>query len=218
MKKKHKVTKLNNGDAIFEDLHLDLLNQWIERGSRDEMPEEILEYLDQLDKARGWYNSLMTEEQIIKRLLANYPDLDRIKARNRFYDAINFFYLDNHVKKEAYANIYANKLDNIATAIIRSAENSDDYSKAVKAITEAARIRGVYEKEQDKLPKELFDKPNKVYTMNPEDLGLPAANRNELARQIEAMNITEEQAIKIKQDAGLEPRKIFTFHEQKKED
>jgi len=48
------------------------------------------------------------------------------------------------------------------------------------------------------------------------DVGLPElADRNQLGSMIDTFNITEAEKIRLKQDAGVEPREILDFNGQK---
>ena len=201
----------------FEGLHAEMLQDWLDTGSSSVLPDEMLEYLQQLDAVRGWFNSQKPKNAILKLLQAHYPKLTGVTAKSRYNDALNHFYLDNQVKKEAWRNIYADLMDELRKATIMSARTPQDYKIAQGMVMDSAKIRGVFDPKEKELPSELFDKPIKIYTMNPEDVGLESANRNILAQQIEMFTLEESQKLLIKQDAGLEPKTLFNY-EQEDED
>ncbi|NQY31157.1 MAG: hypothetical protein HRT69_17035 [Flavobacteriaceae bacterium] len=201
----------------FEGLHAEMLQDWLDTGSSSVLPNEIVEYLQQLDVVRGWFNAQKPKNSILKLLQVHYPRLTGVTAKSRYNDALNYFWLDNQVKKESWRNIYADLLDELRKATIMSAKSPQDYKIAKEMIMDAAKVRGVFDPKEKELPQELFDKPIKIYTMVPEDVGLESANRNLLAQQIEMFALEESQKLEIKKDAGLAQKTLFNY-EQENED
>jgi len=201
----------------FEGLHAEMLQDWLDTGSSSVLPDELREYLDQLDAVRGWFNAQKPKNTILKLLQVHYPKLTGVTAKSRYNDALNHFYLDNQVKKESWRNIYADLLDELRKMTIKTAKSSQDLKIAKEMIMDAAKVRGVFDPKEKELPKELFDKPTKIYTMVPEDVGLESANRNLIAQQIDQLVLEESQKLEIKKDAGLEPKTLFNY-EQENED
>ena len=69
---------------------------------------------------------------------------------------------------------------------------------------DAAQLRGVGKDKPNQIPEELLDRRPIFQTMRIEDLGLPKANRNELAALIDNLDITEHQKSKVKREAMIE--------------
>ena len=166
-------------------------------------------YLDQLDMIRGLQLRWKSKGFIIKLLQSEKYGLSLYLANKRYSDAMNFFYSDQQIKKEAWKNIYADKLDNLARATILSATQVKDYKIAGDLLKEAASIRGVNDPEADVLPPELFTKVARLYTTDVSKLGLPKANRNQLAKLIDGLDANEVDKIRMKQDAMILDPKIF---------
>ena len=194
----------------LEGVHYAILQEYLETGNASLVsnPEMVL-YLDQLDKIRGWHYSLLTEDKIIKALLLDYKDMSRREAKSRYSDAINYFYGDSEIKKEAYRNMVADEMYKAYTAAILSAKEPRDYKIAVEILYKSIEVRGAMDDEKDTLPESVFENKTPIYVMNPELVGLPKADRNILADQIDKMAITELKKKRLKGEAGIGDLELF---------
>ena len=173
--------------------------------------------MQHLTAVLGWHNRSYTKTQIIKRLRSTF-NLDYAQAKSRYIDGLNFFYLDNDIKYDAYMGIYADKLDQVSNLIIQTATTPEEIILAIKPIVEASKLREKI-KPKETISEDFYRAPFEVYTTSLPELGVhEPINRNELARVIDAMvNLDETEKIKVKQEAGLEPRQLFSSNEQENE-
>ncbi len=202
-------------EQFLEGVHLAVLQDWIQKGKAGNMPEPMILYLEQLDFARAQWNQASSPQKIIKALQTHYEDLDKLTAKSRFEDALTFFYLDKNVKQQIWRNALFEKQMQLAEATILSATKPEDYDTASKILERAYRMKGLDKDEEESVPDSVFQLPTTVLSLRPEDIGMQSANRNALAKMIDNMNIEESEKIRIKQDAGIEPRKVFERYEQK---
>ena len=86
----------------------------IERGETKNLPEKVVNYYEQIDFIRCLYNKYESKSFIINAVVIQFPRLSKYQATNLYYETLNFFNLDNQVKVEAWANKYADRLDNMA--------------------------------------------------------------------------------------------------------
>ena len=189
------------------------LQDFINTGSTDLIPAEIQEYIDQLDLARSLYSKYKCKSFIISTLCENYKkiNLTRYAAELIYYDSINFFNLNNQVKKEAWKNFYAEKLEGAAAIAFAK----DDLKVYRELISEAAKMRGVFDPELPDIPDALKEKRTVIISIQPEDVGIERINRHELARMIDEMEISEVAKIKAKNDSGINDITLFDNAENK---
>lgn len=194
----------------IQGVELDLLREWVENGRKDSLPEEMVEYLSQLELVRGMHLQHKTRANIIRILTSAPYNLSKWVAEMRYNDAINFFYIQEDIKVEAWANVYAEKLERMARAILETMDMQDmrAYETYRKYLESAMEMRAKYAKE-DELPDEIYKKPFKVYTLDITELGLPAPNRDQLVADIDSFAIEEADKVRIKQEAGVLSPKIF---------
>ena len=145
--------------------------------------------------------------RFIRSILMGHPyNLSDRQASLIFYDSLNFFFADNAVKKSAWRNIYADRLDDLALMAIAK----DDYATAKKCTEAAAKIRGVYEQESQEIPEEMKQKPVIIYDTNPKRIGIPEASRKQIARFIDQLeDISEADRTKLKRESGIMDKKLF---------
>ena len=207
----------------LEGMHYSILEDWVDKGRTEKFPEDIADdmahYLKQLNFVNGLWNSCHSPQKIITKLILTFPELDKITAKSRFEDAMTWFYLDDKVKSDAWRNMIFEKHLKLVDAAILSAKSVDDYNKASLMLERAYKAKGLDKPEEDKIPESAFEKPIKIYSLDTGDFAdLPqSTNRNLLAQYIDEMNLTEDQRLKIKQDADIVPKEIFPDYESQED-
>jgi hypothetical protein len=176
------------------------LQDLIEHGKTDNLPANIVTYWDQIDFIRSIYNKFNSKSYVVSALRLKWPEISTITANKLFSETLNFFYLDNEVKTDAWANIYADKMERLGTL----AMEMDDLETARRCFKDAAELRGVGKEVPDKIPEELLDRRMIVYVIDPQKIGIPKIDRRELADIIDNIDITETQKIKLRRDAQIE--------------
>lgn len=196
-------------ENALEGLEIDILNEWIESGRTAKMPEELAHYLSLLEVVRALMSKNQPKNYILTVLTSTPYHLSDYKARKVYADSINFFFIDSEVKKSAWRNLYAEKLEKAAEFTLSVAKTVKDIEVYTKIIKEAFLMRELNEKDVDDFPNEVFEKPNKIYSLTPEDIGLPSIDRNLLAAQIDQLPINENEKLKVRRDATIEKPKLL---------
>jgi hypothetical protein len=178
----------------YEELQL-----WVTSGQNAALSPHLKLYLEQLEVARSLYAKYNSQQAIIKTLMATTPGISRKTAVKIVRDALNYFYADNEVKKDAWRNIYAEKLENAALV----AWKDNDMETYRRCIISAAEMRGLNKDDPPKLPEELFDRRPVINVLDSRRVGVKRAPRNEIARMIDEMELTENQKDKLRKDVGI---------------
>ncbi len=203
-KKDANSQKLENlkKQVFFDEQHneYEQLQGLIERGETKNLPEKVVNFYEQIDFIRCMYNKYESKSFIINAVVTQFPLLSKYQATQLYYETLNFFNLDNQVKVEAWANIYADRLDNMA----RICYELNDFETARRLTMDAAQLRGVGKDKPNQIPEELLDRRPIFQTTRIEELGLKKENRNELAAWIDNLDITERQKTRVKRDAMIE--------------
>lgn len=126
-------------------------------------------------------------------------------------ESINLFYSDRNVEKKALRHKYAEELDEAARVVLENASNSKDLDIYKNIKMAAVKVRGLDEKDPEKLPPEVYRRQFRLFSLSAEDVGLPAINRHELARQIDEYDIPESEKTRLRQDARLVPIQIEQY-------
>ncbi len=196
----------------IDHVTLDQLQEFLERGSMSNASAELVAFVEMLDKVRGMikrFDIYGNKEGVIKHLVA-FEKLSKFKANQIYAEAIQYFYIDSHISKRAYANLYAEKMDNAANMALMLAKDVSDVKKYVEIIKEAAAMRQLHVEDAEELPEGFFDKPIKLLTTDPNVFEFGKANRIGIEDFIDKFpELTEKEKLRIKQEAGLHLLKIF---------
>lgn len=188
----------------FNEKMYDQLTVFIQNGSTNQMPAEMVDYLSMLELVRSLHFRFDSRDAIVKTLTKEPYNLSRYKAYEVYSDAVNFFYIDVKVTKEAFRNMYAEQLDRAADLVLKTSTGAKDMEIYKNIKMAAYNMRGLDKPDPQDIPKELFLKPNKIYVLDPELFGRPKANRRELAQHIDSLPIAETDKLRIKGDAMIE--------------
>lgn len=197
----------------IDQINIRDIYDFMETGNPANAPEHIVQYLELLDKVRGMFNrfDLYASKEIIIKHLMTVDKMSRYKAAQVCDEAREYFHVDSKISKDAWRNIYADKVDMMINFAMQTVENVSDAKKVVDMIIDVAtKIREVNVKDKEELPEELFQPPIVVYSCDAEFLGMPKVNRQKLGEMIDKYpELTEKEKIQIKREALVLPLKIF---------
>lgn len=203
----------------IEQIDIQDIYEFMEKGNVDNAPPEIVQYLHLLDKIRGMLiriDQFSSDEVIVKHLML-VDGLSRYKAKKIIDETREYFYRDSVVSKQAWRNIYAEKADKMLNFAMLMAKDTKDAIAVVKSIADVVdKIRDLNTVDAPELSEEMFKPMMKVYTLDASvtEFTVPA-DRNKLAKLIEALpELTEREKDRIKQEALVTPLTIFPDESQ----
>ena len=144
-----------------EDVTLDQLYEFMERGSIENAPQHIVDYLQLLEKIRGLIFKVdiySNSQSVINYMKLTYG-FSEYKAKKVYNETIQFFYVDNEVSKSAWKNLLAEKMERVINFALLTMKDVSDASKIVKMYLELANLRQVNEPDKEELPDNFFEKP-----------------------------------------------------------
>lgn len=196
----------------IDQINIREIYDFMETGNPANAPEHIVQYLELLDKVRGMFlrtDKYGSRDAIIKHLMTA-DKMSRFKAAQVCDEAREYFYSDSKISKDAWRNIYADKIEMMINFAMQTVENVSDAQKVVKMLVDVANLRGVNEPDAEEIPAEVFQAPFVVYSCDAEFLGMPKVNRQKLGEMIDKYpELTEKEKIQIKREALVLPLKIF---------
>lgn len=201
-------------EKILEGEHYALLEQWTEDESVV-LPDGMRDYVTQLEYVRGFIYSGSAPNSAARKLQLHYPELSLKQAKSRVKDSIEHFYIDGDIKAEAYRHILFEKQMQLAELTLHTAKTGSDLEIVSRMYERAGKAKQLHLPDKEEFPEGMFDQKWKIYSLDTTDVGLPEmADRNLLGAAIDKFNITEAEKIRLKQDAGVEPREILNFNGQ----
>lgn len=187
---------------MFETSHFDTLQDYLASGCTLELTDEEMDYYNALYALVGIHRKYGKDNAIA--FLMHPPfNVERSRARRMYAEALNLFYLNDTVENDAYRNIIFDNLQKAALAVLQNATSSKDMEVYGNLQTQAWKVKLLDKPDPEKVQLPA-DKPVKVYDLDPAAVGLPSANRNELGRQIDAIDLPEREKVRLKRDANIE--------------
>lgn len=125
-------------------------------------------------------------------------------AAEMYAEAVEMFFCNRKVSKEALRQKMADQFDTLYIAARDAARSSKDYEVAARILANKAEVLQLDKEDPEKLPAELYMKQYRVLSLTPEVLGLPTADRQVLAKQIDEIVAPEQVRRRLKMEAGVE--------------
>lgn len=192
---------------------LDELMAFVDNGAKGNLSDDMIEYISILELIRGMHLQYKNREAIIKFLQKPPYELSPYLATKYYSDAVNFFYLNVKIKKQAWRNMYADELDRAANLCLQTAKTAKDLDIYKNIKLAASNMRQLDLPEKEDIPPEFFQKKIRIYTLDPKQIGRQRPDRNKLARHLDSLDIPETEKQRIKQDAMIEDVEFLTDYE-----
>jgi hypothetical protein len=186
---------------MFDKSYFDTLQDYIASGCTMELTADELDYYNTLYALVG-INRKYGKDNAIAFLMHEPFNVERLRARKMYSEAINLFYLNDTIENNAHRNMMFDNLMKAAQVVLQNAVSSKDMEVYGNLNIQAAKIKQL-DKPDPVKPKEIDEKPIKIYDLNPEAVGLDAANRQILAAQIDSVDLPEREKVRLKRDANI---------------
>lgn len=171
----------------LENIDITQITRILSTGSLDSLSPGEQVYYQLMEMVRGLRAKMQHNHKVVTkagiiRLLRDGYGLSDWQARQVYADSLNFFYAQDNVRPEAFANLYAEKLEKWAdTAFLMGKEK-----EAGLLLVRAAKLRGCYEQKESEIPEELLtQKQIVIYSANRSDMGVDDIDRRELEQFID---------------------------------
>lgn len=186
---------------MFDKSYFDTLQDYIASGCTMELTADELDYYNALYALVG-INRKYGKDNAIAFLMHEPFNVERMRARKMYSEAINLFYLNDTIENNAHRNLMYDNLMKAAQVVLQNAVSSKDMEVYGNLNIQAAKIKQL-DKPDPVKPKEIDEKPIKIYDLNPEAVGLDAVNRQILAAQIDSVDLPEREKVRLKRDANI---------------
>jgi hypothetical protein len=187
----------------FEISRYHEIAEYIETGSKSNLSDEELEYLDILIKMNSMRRRYGLNETIA--FFTKKPfSISLYRAKQMFEESINLFYSDEILDKRAARNLKAEQFEQVAQLALEGAQSVKDLEIWRALQWDSYKARQLDQPDPINIPKELYERPIKIYTMNPVQAKLPPIDRNALAKEIDELDESAADKKRWKQEAMVE--------------
>lgn len=203
--------------TIFNESRYHVIEAYIESGSTTELSEDEVQYLDVLCKMNSMRRKYGIRQTIS--FFTNAPfKIPSFRAKQMYYESVNLFYAEEQADKQALRNMKAEQLEMAAELVMKTSKSPKDLEIYGNLIIQSAKIRQLDVVDPPQLPEGAYKRHTKIYSLNPNVISLEVGDRNELAREIDALDIPEKDKRRVKSDALIETVDfVEVLNEQKKE-
>lgn len=199
------------GGAEKGDL-FETVQRYLDKGCTGGLSTKEQLYLEMLQIIYSFNNKLGDRRTL--RLLTQEPyKMEYNRARDMMAEAVELFNGGRRATKEAMRHHAAETYDNLYHMILDTAKTPQDIALAASMLDKKVKLLQLDEPDPNILPPEQYMKTFRVLSLTTECLGLPSVNRDEVAAQIDALEIPEADKKRIRMEAGVEDMDIVKMME-----
>lgn len=184
------------------------IQAYISSGTKSGLTDDETIYLDLLTMVYS-LDSRFGKRKTIKFLTSKPFDFSYERAGNVYAEALEMFYSNRNVSKDTLRAKSADQYDALYHLALDAAKTAKDYEIASGILSQKAKVLGLDRADPVKLPGQQYQKQYRILSLSPEVIGLPAANRDELAAQIDSMtDLPATERDRLKMEASIEDMDI----------
>lgn len=199
-----KHTKLDLFGAAEKSDIFETIQRYFESDEPGNLSVKEQTYLDLLQIIHS-FDHQYGKRKTIKILTTPPFSLSFEYASELYANAIEMFNSGRHNTKESLRRHTADQLDTLYHSILEKATTTKDYALAASVLEKRSKLLGLNEPDEQTLPAAQYMKTYRLLSLTPEAIGLPAANRDILAAQIDALeDVPESEKTRLRMEAGVE--------------
>lgn len=201
--KSFSLSKLDLFGGPEDEGAFERIQDYIAGGSRGNLSQKEQVYIDLLTMIYS-LDGQWGKRRTIKFLTSKPFSFSYEQASNMYAEAIEMFFANRKVSKEAMRAKMADQYDTLYALAMQNARTTKDFEIAAGILSSKAKVLRLDQDDPQQLPAENYSKQFRVLSLSPEVMGLPRANRDELARQIDGIVAPEAVKKRLRVDAGID--------------
>lgn len=208
--KSFSISKLDLFGGPEDQGAFERIQDYIAGGSRGNLSQKEQVYIDLLTMIYS-LDGQWGKRRTIKFLTSKPFSFSYEQAANMYAESIEMFFANRKVSKEAMRAKMADQYDTLYALAMQNARTTKDFEIAAGILSSKAKVLRLDQDDPQQLPAENYSKQFRVLSLSPEVIGLPRANRDELARQIDGIVAPEAVKKRLRVDAGIDDLDIVKF-------
>ena len=201
--KSFSISKLDLFGGPEDQGAFERIQDYIAEGSKGNLSQKEQVYIDLLTMIYS-LDGQWGKRRTIKFLTSKPFSFSYEQASNMYAESIEMFFANRKVSKEAMRAKMADQYDTLYTLAMQNARTTKDFEIAAGILSSKAKVLRLDQDDPQQLPAENYSKQFRVLSLSPEVIGLPRANRDELARQIDGIVAPEAVKKRLRVDAGID--------------
>ena len=201
--KSFSISKLDLFGGPEDEGAFERIQDYIAGGSKGNLSQKEQVYIDLLTMIYS-LDGQWGKRRTIKFLTSKPFSFSYEQASNMYAESIEMFFANRKVSKEAMRAKMADQYDTLYALAMQNARTTKDFEIAAGILSGKAKVLRLDQDDPQQLPAENYSKQFRVLSLSPEVIGLPRANRDELARQIDGIVAPEAVKKRLRVDAGID--------------
>lgn len=201
--KSFSLSKLDLFGGPEDEGAFERIQEYIAGGSKGNLSQKEQVYIDLLTMIYS-LDGQWGKRRTIKFLTSKPFSFSYEQASNMYAESIEMFFANRKVSKEAMRAKMADQYDTLYALAMQNARTTKDFEIAAGILSSKAKVLRLEQDDPQQLPAENYSKQFRVLSLSPEVIGLPRANRDELARQIDGIVAPEAVKKRLRVDAGID--------------
>lgn len=201
--KSFSLSKLDLFGGPEDEVAFERIQDYIAGGSKGNLSQKEQVYIDLLTMIYS-LDGQWGKRRTIKFLTSKPFSFSYEQASNMYAESIEMFFANRKVSKEAMRAKMADQYDTLYALAMQNARTTKDFEIAAGILSSKAKVLRLDQDDPQQLPAENYSKQFRVLSLSPEVIGLPRANRDELARQIDCIVAPEAVKKRLRVDAGID--------------
>ena len=201
--KSFSLSKLDLFGGPEDEGAFERIQDYIASGSKGNLSQKEQVYIDLLTMIYS-LDGQWGKRRTIKFLTSKPFSFSYEQASNMYAESIEMFFANRKVSKEAMRAKMADQYDTLYALAMQNARTTKDFEIAAGILSSKAKVLRLDQDDPQQLPAENYSKQFRVLSLSPEVIGLPRANRDELARQIDGIVAPEAVKKRLRVDAGID--------------
>lgn len=197
-----KLAKLDLFGGSDDKELFEKIQKYIDDGCPGDMSTKEQLYIDSLQMIYSM-TIKFGERKTIKLLTKEPYSLKYDRAKDMLCESIELFNGGRRVSKDAMRHHIAETYDALYHTVLETARTNQDYALAASIMDRKAKLLQLDKPDEPEIPESQYQKVYRVLSLSPETLGLPAANRDELAAQIDALEVPDTEKKRLRMEAGV---------------
>lgn len=215
-----KLTKLDLFGGSEDSIIFEHVQELIDKGVSSHFSNDEQLYIQALQMVYSL--SVRFGDRKTVKLLTKPPfSVDYARAKDMLCEAVELFNAGRRTSKEAMRHHIAESYDTLYHAILETAKTPQEIAMAASILDKKAKLLQLDQPEIEAIKPEMYPRKYIVSTLDPELIGLPAANRDALGAQIDSLtDVPEGDLERFKMESGVKDFDIVKLldHAVEKED
>jgi len=215
-----KLTKLDLFGGSEDSIIYEHVQELIEKGVSEHFSNDEQLYIQALQMVYSL--SVRFGDRKTVKLLTKPPfSVNYARAKDMLCEAVELFNAGRRTSKEAMRYHIAESYDTLYHAILATAKTPQELAMAAAILDKKAKLLQLDKPEIEAVDPKMYQRPYKLSSIDPGSIGLPAANRDVIAEQIDSLSdVPDSEKDILRMEAGVRDFDIVKLlnHAVEKED